>query len=110
MGERMSRAWSGIRDAFEGWRAIAVTAVVASGLTAAGIGLFSDLLAAPQMARTAVDSVGTVAETARDNRRDIRQLTSSVSQLERTVRIFACTRNGIDRTLRIRLDCRELER
>lgn len=67
--------------------------VAALGFTAGGF--FGDLWAAPQKAQEALD-------TARANAR-------SIDRLHRTVRIIACSRDELDQTARMRLDCHEFE-
>lgn len=73
------------------WHVLAV----AVGVGFAAGGFFGDLWAAPERAQEALD-------TAEANSR-------AIDRLHQTVRVIACSREELDQTARMRLNCQEFE-
>lgn len=84
MGSVMSETWEQIRHV---WWVLATAALLGFG---AG-GLAGDVWEAPQKAQDAL-------QMARENNQ-------AIQDLHRTVRIYICSDEGLDRSTRIRLRC-----
>lgn len=92
MPSETAGVWAKLADVWHVLAGIAALAFVAGGVV-------GDLHAAQDAKRL-----------AEDNRRRIRGVARSVGQLERTVRIIACSQNDLDTTARMRLNCQEFRR